>query len=939
MPDAGPTSPANDVPLDGPPSAGFEDFASARHTLDPEYIGHYRILQRIGEGGMGVVYVAEQREPVRRTVALKVIKLGMDSKEVVARFEAERQALALMSHPNVAKVFEAGMTEAGRPYFAMEHVPGVPLTQYCDENKSGMRARLELFIQVCHAVQHAHQKGIIHRDLKPSNVLVTMFDAKPVPKVIDFGIAKAANQHLTQHTLFTQTGSLMGTPEYMSPEQAQTGGLDVDTRSDVYSLGVILYELLTGSTPFDAKTLRGAGPEQMVRILRESEPPRPSTRLTSADADSKGEGVAPSSEIAKRRGTDAHSLRRAISGDLDWISLKAMEKDRTRRYDTANGLAADVRRHLDNEPVLARPPSTVYRWSKLARKHKAGMAAAALVALALLLGLGGTTFGFLRARVERDNALQAKATAVQAQAAEAREREAAEAVNKFLQEMLASADPNVTQGKEMSVRQALDTASKKVEQGSLKEQPDIEATVRGTLGRTYWVLAQFPIAETHLRTALDIRKRLYGNEHPKVAESLDDLGRLLRDQPGRLDESEPFLREGLAMRRKLLGSDHVDVATSLSSLAFLMTRKGDHTAAEPLYRECLAIRRKHLGPDHPHVGSTMSLLTKSLRAKGDLAGAEAMLREALAVQRKALGSEHMEVGRTLTTLGHLLWQKRDYDAAESTLRESLSIRRKLLGNDDTTQVAWALEYLGDVMMLKGDQAAAEPLYRELLAIRTKAPDYDLVHAGRAVHRYADLLREKGDVDGAETLVREHLAKTRARVGENNGTFAWASGILAWHLHLTGRSAEAEPAARQALAIHREAKPYDRFAIRYSIATLTPVLLELHQYPEAEALSRESLELAARGEPQLFEEWLLGVAKLAIGTALLGQNRVSEAEPLLQEGYEAMENMARSRERDKLQRLVKLYQALGEPDKAEKWRSRLAGVAAHARAVSTQPAAR
>ena len=374
---------------------------------DPEQIGQYRILGKIGEGGMGVVYNAEQREPVRRVVALKVIKLGMDTKEVVARFEAERQALALMSHPNVAKVFEAGMTESGRPFFAMELVPGLPITRYCDDEKLNIRQRLELFVQVCQAVQHAHQKGIIHRDLKPSNILVQLIDGKPLPKVIDFGVAKATNQALTQHTLYTQSGTLLGTPEYMSPEQAMTGGLDVDTRTDIYSLGVILYELLSGSLPFESKTLRSAGLEGMARMLKETDPPRLSTRLSTAGAESDGaEGAL--SRIAKARRSDLPALRRELRGDLDWIVLKAMEKERGRRYETANGLAMDIRRHLDVEPVLARSPTTMYRLRKLVRRNRLAFVGAAGFVLALLLGLAVSTSLFMRESAARHRAVIAE---------------------------------------------------------------------------------------------------------------------------------------------------------------------------------------------------------------------------------------------------------------------------------------------------------------------------------------------------------------------------------------------------------------------------------------------------------------------------------------------------------------------------------------------------
>lgn len=361
---------------------------SARAPSDPEQIGAFRILERVGEGGTGIVYKAEQREPVRRIVALKIVKPGMDTREVVARFEAERQALAMLSHPMVARVFEAGTTDNGRPYFVMEYVAGMPFTQYCDQSRFTTRQRLELFIPICQAIQHAHQKGIIHRDLKPTNILVTLVDNKPVPKVIDFGIAKATNQALTQHTLFTQTGALIGTPEYMSPEQAMTSGLDVDTRTDIYSLGVILYELLTGTLPLDPKTLRAAGLEGMARLIKTIEPQKPSTRLTVRCGDAKS-----NTNSAANRNT--RLLQKELRGDLDWVVLKAMEKDRSRRYETANALAMDLQRHLDNEPVLARPPSTFYRTQKFVRKHRVIVAAAATVALVLVAGVATSTALYL----------------------------------------------------------------------------------------------------------------------------------------------------------------------------------------------------------------------------------------------------------------------------------------------------------------------------------------------------------------------------------------------------------------------------------------------------------------------------------------------------------------------------------------------------------------
>ncbi len=366
-------------------------------------IGRYKLLQQIGEGGCGTVFMAEQEEPVRRRVALKVIKLGMDTKSVVARFEAERQALAMMDHPNIAKVLDAGATDSGRPYFVMELVRGIPITRYCDENRLDTRQRLDLFIKVCHAIQHAHQKGIIHRDIKPSNILVTLHDGVPVPKVIDFGIAKATEGRLTNATLFTAFEQFIGTPAYMSPEQAEMSGLDIDTRSDIYALGVLLYELVTGRTPFDAKELVQSGLDAMRKTIREREPLRPSTCLSTMQGDALA-------TTASTHGSDAVRLLRLIRGDLDWIVMKCLEKDRTRRYETASGLAADLSRHLGNEPVLARPPSTLYRFQKLVRRNRTVVAAAGVGLMALVLGLLVSLCLFVQARAALRRAVVAEQT-------------------------------------------------------------------------------------------------------------------------------------------------------------------------------------------------------------------------------------------------------------------------------------------------------------------------------------------------------------------------------------------------------------------------------------------------------------------------------------------------------------------------------------------------
>jgi tetratricopeptide (TPR) repeat protein len=450
-------------------------------------IGHYKLLQKIGEGGGGVVYMAEQEEPVRRRVAFKIIKLGMDTKSVIARFEAERQALAMMDHPNIARVFDAGATETGRPYFVMELVRGIKITEYCDRNNLDTRQRLDLFVQICHAIQHAHQKGIIHRDIKPSNVMVTLHDGVPVPKVIDFGIAKATEVRLTDKTLFTTYEQIIGTPAYMSPEQAEMSGLDVDTRSDIYSLGVLLYELLTGRTPFDPKELLQHGLDAMRRTLREQEPQRPSTMVTTLQGTEL-------TTTAEHRHAEPPKLISLLRGDLDWIVMKTLEKDRRRRYETANGLAMDIQRYLSSEPVSARPPSRLYRFQKLVRRNKIIFAAGGAVAVSLIIGLGVSTQLFFMERTARQRAVAAEQQAEQERAKEAQLRRLAETREK------------ITEATVLLNKEKFDDADKLMSQVSIM-QPAVEgAAVFRSLGEYHATQNQWKEASDRFNVLLQINQ-------------------------------------------------------------------------------------------------------------------------------------------------------------------------------------------------------------------------------------------------------------------------------------------------------------------------------------------------------------------------------------------------------------------------------------------------
>ncbi len=824
-------------------------------------ISRYKLLQQIGEGGFGVVYMAQQEEPVRRRVALKIIKLGMDTRQVVARFEAERQALALMDHPNVAKVLDGGATETGRPFFVMELVHGIKITEYCDQNSLSAPQRLELFMQVCRAIQHAHQKGIIHRDIKPSNILVALQDGVPVPKIIDFGIAKATQQELTEQTVFTQFGQFLGTPAYMSPEQAEMSGLDVDTRSDIYSLGVLLYELLTGKTPFDNQELLAAGLEEMRRRIREKEPARPSTRLNAMLKEEL-------TTTAKRRHVEAPKLLKLVRGDLDWIVMKCLEKDRTRRYETANGLAMDLLRYLEQEPVVARPPSRLYRFQKLVRRNKVLFGAAAATGAALVVGLGIANWSLVR---EREAHRQAHTEAAKSRRA-----------FQFLQAMLNGVGPSKARGRDTEMlREILDDTARSVGT-DLKQEPEVEAEVRNTLGDVYLALGEHEKAETMIEAALAIRRKVLGNRHPDVAASLNSVGNVLSAR-GQLTNAETAYREALEIRKKSFGAESAEVATILNDLGAVLELQFRLSEAEDTERRALALRLKLFPHEHSSIAETLNNLGSILLRQGRYAEVESILRTNLSMLPKLVGPIHPQVADTLNNLGFVLQKEGKLAEAEERLSQALEMERQLHGPEHPL-LADCLANLANVLRDQGKPAAAEPLYRNALAMRRNIYGENNRYVVASLNTLARLLRDEGKLPEAEQFAFEATEAARVVFGPTDSGMGTALDGLA------------------------------------------SVLYQEHKLDPAEVAARQCLDIFEKETP---DHWQTFEARVLLGGILLAQKKHSDAEPLLLSGYEGLEKRKakipaewRPRLKQAAQSLVDLYEATDRPDQAASWKERL-----------------
>lgn len=777
-------------------------------------IGPYRLVQMLGVGGMGEVWRAEQTEPLHRTVALKLIKAGMDTKAVVARFDSERQALALMEHPNIAKVFDAGATPEGRPYFVMEYVHGVAITDYCDRHRLTIKERLGLFMQVCDGVQHAHQKAIIHRDLKPSNVLVEEVDDKPVPKIIDFGLAKATGQRLTEMTMFSEAGTIVGTPDYMSPEQADRNERNIDTRTDVYSLGVILYELLVGALPIGSQELRAAGMEAMLQKICQQEPPRPSTKLRSLGGDS-------AKNSAGKRREEPQALERHLRGELDWITIKALEKDRTRRYGSPSDLAADIQRHLQDQPVLAGPPSAAYRAHKFVRRHRFGVGVA-LAAGVLLIGFATTM------------ALQARRIA--------KERDRANRIADFMTQMFMVSDPSEARGNSITARAILDKASNEIKTGLAKD-PEEQSELMFTMARTYSNLGLYGLAHGLSASALEDRRRLLGPTHPKTLESMTQLGWIL-DREGHDDEAEKLTRQTLGQASRILGPEDPITLGAMSNLAIILEKLGRFEEEEKLQRQLVEIRTRRLGPDDPRTLQSMSDLAGAISWEGRPAEAEAIYRKTLEIQLRVLGGEHPQTLATMHNLANRIQEQGRYVEAEGMYRTTLATEQRVLGREhpDTASTMLAL---ANTLYYMGRAPDAEKFYREALAIEERVVGPEHPYTTRAMEGLANALSDEGHYADAEKLQRQTLEIRQRILGPEHTDTLLSKYNVADVLFDEGHFSEAEDLMRQAFDTQARVLGPENADTLASKAMLARILTQEGKYLESEKMAREVFDVQLR----------------------------------------------------------------------------------------------
>lgn len=795
-------------------------------------IGAYRLLEEIGRGGMGVVYLAERADgQFEHRVALKLLDRWASDAAGLRRFHLERQILARLQHPNIARLLDGGVTDDDRPYFVMDHIEGAPLDHYCDEHRLDLRRRLQLFQDVCAAVEFAHRNLIVHRDLKPSNILVT---AEGTPKLLDFGVAKILEPGPAGDTTPTLTGVLPMTPEYASPEQVR--GQPLTTGSDVYSLGVILYELVTGHRPYRLTT---RSPQEVLEHVCERDPEPPSIRAGRPEQHVGPEGderVIAAAEVAALRSDSPEQLVKRLQGDLDAIVMTALRKEPSLRYPSAAALAQDISRYLEGLPVAAFAAGRWYRLRKFVRRHRLEVGAAALAALSLLAGAGAAAWQAVRASRERDRAQEAR---LEAEAA----RDRAEEVTVALLDVLAASDPYEaalpdTAAARALLRRGLARAE------ALRGQPLVQATLLDALGRLHATIWQWEQAEDLVHRALVLRREYLGEEHPDVARSLNHLGVLMRGR-GLYAEAEAFHREALDLQTRVLGNDHLDVAETLSHLALLAPYLGHDKRAEELYARALDIRRAALGPDHPLVATNLRFLGGAMRRTGQIDAAEAAMRQALALRTRILGPDHPDVANSMLHLADLLRQERgDVVAAETLYRRAMAIQEAAYG-DEHPILAHGMTNLAALLSERGDHAEAEILLQRLLALRRDLHGGESPEVAVTLSEVAGVRERQGRYDEAEALRREALAMWHATTGHEHPLVATALAALADLLSTRGRYAEAESLYYQSIEIRRRASGEDHLLNGLALAGLGRLHVLRGEHAAAESLYVRALEIVGR----------------------------------------------------------------------------------------------
>ncbi len=905
--------------LERGPESGGDTAPPAPLAADRLFAGRFKLRQKIGEGGMGEVWVADQAAPVQRRVALKVIRPALATDRLLARFDQERQALALMDHPNIAKVLDAGEDEVGRPYFVMELIKGVPITKYCDEARLTTPQRLELFLPVCQAVQHAHQKGVIHRDLKPSNILVALYDGRPIPKVIDFGVAKATGPRLTEQSVYTEVGSLIGTLEYMSPEQAELNNLDIDTRSDVYTLGVVLYELLTGSVPFSRKELQAAAFTEMLRMIKEVEPPRPSTKLS-------GSGTLPS--VAAVRQTDPRRLVALVRGELDWVVMRCLEKDRGRRYQTASGLAHDLERYLADEVVEARPPSAGYRLRKFVRRHRGPVLAAGLLLLALVGGVVGTGIGLVRAdqarRAEQDRAEGERQAKETAEKRLAQIEKGVDILGSIFQDLDPNAEEKEGRPLRMILGDRLDQAAAALE-GEAVADPLVVARLQVRLGQSYLGLGHAAQAEALFVKAVATRAAHLGANDRLTLAARHDLA-LAIEAAGRPLEAIPLFQKVRDAQAAVLGADHADTLTTLNHLAGSLWRIGKPKEAVPLLEQVRDGRVRQFGADDNRTLVTLKELAGAYVSAGRKAEGIALAEKVWAARVRKHGEAH---ALSIDAMTHLAYA---YQAGYK-MKQSLALFEKArdiavpsLGPAHP-RTLMVLHDLAHLYRAYGRTAEAIVLFEQVREAKM------MVFGGNhptTLHTLSHLARaylDAGQVDKALPLAEQAAAGLeRLRFADIEAGLIVLT-VCDCYVRL-GRHDRAEVWRRKWLAVVREKEGPDSVKYARELVELGANLLAQKRYAEAEPVLRDCLAVRRAKQPGTADVFW---TQSLLGAALLGQQKYADAEPLLLQAYEGLSQSAKSPEQrhhglatpghlaTARERLVQLYDAWGQPAEAAKWR--------------------